>query len=85
MKKIKHIIFIAYELNFKLLYLLNSPDGSRNTFWLRYIVFSKAFQKDWSGQQEQNPTMSTETALLNNLKGRIFNQEPSLLRMTAST
>ena len=30
------------------------------------IVFSKAFQKDWSGQQEQNPTMSTETALLNN-------------------
>jgi len=84
LKKINHIIF-DYELNFKLPYLLNSPDGNRNTFWLRYIVLMDAFRKDWSAQQEQPCTMSTETSLLNNLKGRIFDQEPSVLRMTAST
>jgi hypothetical protein len=53
------------KIIFKSLYLLISPDGSGNTFWLRYIVFYKNFQKDWSGQQEKASTMSTETALLN--------------------
>jgi hypothetical protein len=38
------------------------------------LYFRKLFQKDWSGQQGQPCTMSTETALLNNQNYDIVDQ-----------
>ena len=84
-KRLKHLISIAHERAFcaiiyfyESLYLLNSPDGNGNTFWLHNIVFVNTFPKRLQWTAGPTPAMGTETALLNNQKVRLLGRDPSL-------